>query len=328
MLSDVRVRTAKPGDKNRKLFDGLGLYLLITPGGGKGWRFKYRFGGKEQLLSLGTYPEVGLKQAWEKRDAVRQEVANDIDPSAARKLAKARAAAGSFEEVAREWFAKFSAAKGWVPKHSGLIVQRLERNIFPWLGSRPIGEITPAELLAALRRVEARGALATAHRIQQVCGRVFRYAVATGGAERDPSADLRGALPSVRGVHHAAITEPRQVGGLLRAVEQYRGTLTVRCALRLAPLVFVRPGELRQAEWSEFDLDGAEPVWRIPAGKMKMRTEHLVPLSRQAVAILQELQPLTGEGRYVFPNGRSGSGRCPRTASPRRCGGWNTAPSR
>ena len=225
------------------------------------------------------------------------------DPSAERKLAKAKAA-GNFEDVAREWFAKFSGSMGWAASHSATVIRRLERDIFPWLGSLPIGEIAPAELLTTLRRVEARGALETAHRIKQVCGQIFRYAVATGRAERDPSADLRGALPPVHGVHLAAITEPQQIGGLLRAVEQYQGTLIVRCALRLAPLVFVRPGELRQAEWSEFDLDSAEPVWRIPAAKMKSRVEHLVPLSRQAVAILRELAPLTGEGRYVFPNDR------------------------
>jgi integrase len=303
MLSDAAVRNARPGSKVTKLFDGGGLYLLITPGGGKGWRFKYRIAGKEKLISLGVYPAVGLKQARTKRDAARQLMADGRDPSVERKLAKAKTGS-SFEEVAREWFASFSVAKGWADSHSATVIRRLERDIFPWLGSRPIGGITALELLTTLQRVEKRGALETAHRIKQVCGQIFRYAVARGRAPHDPSAALRGALPPVREVHHAAITEPAQIGGLLRAIEQYQGSFVVRCALRLAPLVFVRPGELRQAEWSEFDLDGAEPVWRIPAEKMKSRVEHLVPLSRQAVAILRELQPLTGEGRYVFPNGR------------------------
>jgi integrase len=304
MLSEAKVRTVKAGSKNIKLFDGLGLYLLITPNGGKGWRFKYRFGGKEKLISLGTYPEVGLKAAREKRDAARKQVANGKDPSVERKLAKAKAG-DSFEDVAREWHTKFSPAKGWVPEHSATIIRRLERDIFPWLGSRPIGEVTPAELLTTLRRVEARGALDLAHRIQQVCSQIFRYAVASGRAQHDPAAALRGALPPIRVLHRAALTEPQQIGGLLRAVEQYQGSMVVRGALRLAPLVFVRPGELRHAEWSELNLDSAEPTWRIPAGKMKMRTEHLVPLSRQAVAILRELQPVTGHSPYVFPNSRA-----------------------
>jgi integrase len=307
MLSEARVRTAKAGSKNIKLFDGLGLYLLLVPQGGKGWRFKYRFGGKEKLISLGTYPEVGLREAREKRDAARKQVASGKDPSVERKLAKAKAMAGSFEEVGREWFEKFSVAKGWVASHAANIIRRLERDIFPWLGNRPVGEITPAELLATLRRIEARGALDLAHRIQQICGQIFRYAVASGLAEHDPSADLRGALPPARIAHRPSLTEPQAIGGLLRAVEQYQGSLVVRCALRLAPYVFVRPGELRHAEWREFDLDGVEPVWRIPAGKMKMRTEHLVPLSRQAVAILHQLQPLTSTSRYVFPNRRGWS---------------------
>jgi integrase len=307
MLSDAKVRTAKAASKNVKLFDGLGLYLLITPGGGKGWRFKYHFGGKEKLLSFGTYPEVGVKQAREKRDAARKQVANGSDPSVERKLAKARATGDSFEAVAREWFTKFSTAKGWAATHAVTVIRRLERDIFPWLGSRPIAEITPVELLAALRRVESRGALETAHRVQQVCGQVFRYAAVTGRAQHDPAAALRGALPPVREVHHAAITEPAQIGGLLRAIEGYQGTPILRAALRLAPYLFVRPGELRRAEWREFDLDGAEPLWRIPADKMKMRYEHLVPLSRQGVEILRELQPYTGPSKFVFPNLRDWS---------------------
>jgi integrase len=304
MLSDTAIRQAKPALKPRKLFDASGLYLLIAPTGGKWWRLKYRFAGKERLLALGTYPDVGLQQARGKRDAARKLVADGIDPGAERKAAKAASMqreSGGFEAVAREWVDKFSAR--WAPTHATTVIRRLERDVFPWLGASPASEIAAPELLAVLRRVEARGALETAHRIHQVCGQVFRYAVATGRAQRDPSADLRGALPPVREKHHAALTEPKQVGALLRAINGYQGSFVTRCALRLAPLVFVRPGELRKAEWSEFDLDGA--TWRIPAIRMKMRVEHIVPLSRQAVEVLRELHPLTGAGHYVFPGART-----------------------
>jgi integrase len=304
MLTDTAIRQTKPGTKARKLFDGLGLYLLITPAGGKWWRFKYRFGGKEKLVSLGTYPEVGLKRVREKRDEARKQVADGVDPGVERKAAKAAAEqreGSGFEAVAREWFEKFSP--GWAPTHAKTIIRRFERDVFPWLGQRPTGEISAPELLTVLRRVESRGALETAHRIHQICGQVFRYGIATGKAQRDPSADLRGALPPVREEHHAALTKPTDVAALMRAIKAYEGTFVVKCALRLAPLVFVRPGELRKAEWSEFDLD--EGTWRIPAERMKMRTEHFVPLSRQVVEILRELHPLTGAGRYVFPNART-----------------------
>lgn len=304
MLSDSAIRQARPGPKPRKLFDGAGLYLLLNPAGGKWWRLKYRFAGKEKLLALGTYPEVALRQVREERDAARKLLAAGRDPGIERKTTKAalvQREANSFEAVAREWFEKFSDA--WAPTHAKTVVRRLERDVFPWLGSRPVSEITAVELLAVLRRVEARGALETAHRIHQVCGQVFRYAIATGRALRDPSGDLRGALPPVRESHHAALTKPADVVALLRAIGGYQGSFVVRCALRLAPLLFVRPGELRKAEWSEFDLEGA--TWRIPAAKMKMRMEHLVPLSRQAIEVLRELHPLTGAGRYVFPGGRT-----------------------
>ncbi len=304
MLSDTTIRNAKPSDKPYKRFDAGGLYLIVNPTGRKWWRFKYRFAGKDQLLSLGTYPEVSLKEARDARDAKRKLVAAGIDPSAERKATKAalvRRETGGFEAVAREWFEKFSA--NWEPSHADTVIRRLQRDVFPWLGVRPVDQITAPELLTVLRRVEGRGALETAHRIHQVCGQVLRYAVATGKAQRDPSADLRGALPPVREKHHAALTEPKQVGALLRAINGYQGSFVVRCAMRLAPLAFVRPGELRKAEWSEFDLDGA--TWRLPAARMKMRTEHIVPLSRQAVEILSELKPLTGGGRYVFPSART-----------------------
>jgi len=304
VLSDNAIRHAKPGLKAYKLFDGGGLFLLVTPGGGKWWRLKYRFGGKEKLISHGVYPDVGLKQAREARDEARKLLAAHIDPGAQRKATKVALInweVGSFEAVAREWFRKFSPV--WAPAHSSTIIRRLERDVLPWLGGRPVGEITAVELLEVLRRIEVRGALETAHRIKQITGQVFRYAIATGRASRDPSTDLRGALPPVRETHHAALTKPADVAALLRAINGYQGTFVVRYALRLAPMVFVRPGELRKAEWSEIDLD--EGVWRIPAARMKMRTEHIVPLSRQAVQTLRELHPLTGAGRYVFPSART-----------------------
>lgn len=309
-LTDTAVRSAKPQAKTAKLFDGGGLYLEVNPAGGKWWRWKYRFGGKEKRLSLGVYPDVSLKAEREKRDAARQQLAAGIDPGQARRAEKlAQAGAESFEAVAREWHAKFSP--GWVASHGDRILKRLEKDLFPWLGRRPIADIKAPELLAVLRRIESRGAQETAHRAMQNCGQVFRYAVATGRAERDPTGDLRGALPAPKEKHHASIIEPKRIGELLRAIDTYEGFFATKCALRLAPLVFVRPGELRKAQWPEIDLDKAE--WRIPAERMKMREQHIVPLSRQAVAILQELEPLTnraipakpGAPRYVFPGAQS-----------------------
>ncbi|MES2368604.1 MAG: integrase arm-type DNA-binding domain-containing protein [Pseudomonadota bacterium] len=301
-LSDLGVRNAKPGTKPVRMFDGGGLYLEITPSGGKLWRLKYRFGGKEKVLALGKYPEISLRDARERRDEARKLLANEVDPGENRKQqkdAKAVRAANSFEVVAREWIAKFTPT--WAPSHTSKIVRRLEMYVFPWLGGRPIAEITAPELLAMARRVEGKGAIETAHRAMQNCGQVFRYAVATGRADRDPTGDLRGALQPVKSTHMAAITEPRKVAELLRTFDTYQGTLTVRSALQVAPLVFVRPGELRQAEWKDIDLDTAE--WRFTASKTE--TAHIVPLSHQAVAILREVQALTGHGRYVFPSART-----------------------
>jgi integrase len=300
MLTDNSIRGAKPLEKPYKLGDGGGLYLLINPNGSRWWRLKYRYGSKEKLLSLGVYPDVPLKAVRERRDDARRQLASGIDPGAKRKAEKV-AQADTFEAVAREWFTKFSA--NWADSHSSKVLRRLEVDVFPWLGDRAVGQVTPPQLLEVLRRVEARGALDTAHRIHQNCGQIFRYAVATGRAERDPAADLRGALPPAVGRHFASIKEPARVGALLRSIEGYEGTLIARCALRLAPLVFVRPGELRQAEWTEFDLDAAE--WRIPAERMKARILHIVPLSQQAVSILRELQAATGSGRYLFPSVRT-----------------------
>jgi len=299
-LTDAAVRKAKRPTKQTKVSDERGLYLLLTPAGGKLWRLKYRHGGKEKLLALGAYPDVSLHAAREKRDSARRLLASGADPSEQRR-ADREAAGAAFEIVAREWFEKFSPS--WSPSHRVTIIARLEQNVFPYLGSKVIRDITAPELLSALRRVESRGANETARRVRQICSQVFRYAIASGRAERDPSADLRGALAPVEAQHHAAITDPAEAAGLLRILDDYDGTLIVRCALRLAPLVFVRPGELRKAEWSEINLDDAR--WIIPPWRMKMRQSLIVPLSRQAVAILRELHPVTGEGRYVFPSARS-----------------------
>ncbi len=309
-LTDTAIRAAKPQVKASKLFDGGGLYLEVSPAGGKWWRWKYRYGGKEKRLSLGVYPDVSLKSSREKRDAARQQLAAGIDPGQARKAAKlAQAGAESFEAIAREWHAKFSP--GWVASHGDRILQRFEKDLLPWLRNRPIVEIKAPELLSVLRRIESRGALETAHRVMQNCGQVFRYAVATGRAERDVTSDLRGALPPPKEKHLASIVEPKRIGALLRAMDSYEGFFVTKCALRFAPLVFVRPGELRKAQWPEIDLDKGE--WRIPAERMKMREQHIVPLSRQAVEILRELDPLTNRGisakpdaaRYVFPGAQS-----------------------
>jgi integrase len=304
-LTDTKVRTTKPTEKPQKLFDGGGLFLLVTPTGGRLWRFKYRFGGSEKLLSIGTYPETSLAEARQRRDQASALLAKGIDPSETKKAQKAAGnqETETFEIIAREWYAKFSPS--WASSHAKTTIRRLELFIFPWLGARPVKTITAPELLAALRRIEAKGALETAHRVKQVCGQVFRYAIATGRAERDPSGDLRGAIPPASGKHMATITDPKEIAGLLRSIDDYRGGIVTRCALQLAPLVFVRPGELRQAEWSEFNLETAE--WRIPAEKMKAGAVHIVPLSRQALDILREIYPLTGHGRYVFPSPRTDS---------------------
>ena len=293
-LTDTAVRNIKPGAKPVKLYDERGLFLLVSTAGGKWWRFTYRFAGKHKTLSLGVYPDVSLKDARERRDKLRQQLANGIDPGVHRKVMKAartERAANSFEMIAREWFAKYSP--NWADSHSSKIIQRLQRDVFPWIGGRPIGEIDAPEILAVMRRIEGRGALDTAHRAQQNCGQVFRYAIATGRAQRDPCADLRGALPPIKQAHFASITEPAAIGELLRAIDGFRGTFIVQCALRLAPLFFVRPGELRKAEWAQFNLDKAE--WRYITSKTK--TEHLVPLASQAVVTLRELHALTGYGR-------------------------------
>lgn len=303
-LSDIQVKNAKSAPKETKLFDGGGLFLLITPSGGRLWQFKYRFDGKEKKLSFGAYPAITLADARQRREEAKKLLANGVDPGELKKSAKQakiELEENSFESVAREWHIKFSGQ--WSSGHATTVMDRLTRDVFPWLGNKPVSEVKPVDLLAILRRVENRGALETAHRIRTICGQVLRYAVATGRAERDSAADLRGALPPVQENHHAALTDPREVAELLQAIGGFKGTFHVKCALQLAPLLFVRPGELRQMEWAEINLEGAQ--WNLPAEKMKMKQAHIVPLSNQAVAILKELHPLTGFGRYVFPCHRS-----------------------
>jgi integrase len=301
-LTDTAIRNSKSAEKPIKLTDERGLYLLLKPNGSRWWRFDYRYGGKRKTLSMGVYPDVSLKDARNRRDEARKLLASDADPGENRKAVKAakmEQAANSFEVITREWYTKYSAT--WNASHGERIIRRFERDIFPWIGSKPIAELGAPDLLATVRHIENRGALETAHRALGNCGQVFRYAIATGRASRDISADLRGALPPVKGEHFAAITEPKQVGALLRAMDGYTGSQIVRCALRLAPLVFVRPGELRKAEWKDIDLDGAE--WRYTV--TKTNTPHIVPLSTQATEILKELEALTGRGRFVFPGART-----------------------
>jgi len=304
-LTDTACKNAKTKDDGAqaKYADEKGMYLLVNKTG-KYWRLDYRFNDKRKTLALGVYPEIGLKLAREKRDEARRLLAEGIDPGELRKVTKATSklsAANSFEAVAREWFAKYQPT--WSEGHATRIIRRLERDIFPWLGNRPIAEITAPELLASLQRIEKRDAIETAHRAMQNCGQVFRYAVATGRAERNPAADLVGAIAPAVKTSFPTITDPSKIAELLRAIDGYKGSFITQCALKLAPLVFVRPGELRKAEWSEFDLE--HQLWTIPAERMKMREKHFVPLSQQAVAILTELQALTGSRQFVFPGART-----------------------
>ncbi|MGC9519031.1 MAG: tyrosine-type recombinase/integrase [Desulfuromonadaceae bacterium] len=303
-LTNTAVKNAKPKEKQYKLFDGQGLFLIVKPNGAKWWRFKYRYVGRYKEISMGVYPNVSLATARKKAQEARELLAQDIDPSAHRKAAreeKLALASNSFEAVAREWIGK---QKNRLSKASiETITRHLENNVFPWIGKRPITEVTAPELLSALRKMEERGILETAHRVRATCGQVFRYAIASGKAERDVAADLRGALEPVKQRHLAAVTDPKEVAELLRAIDSLSGSMEVRCAMRLAPLVFVRPGELRNAEWSEIDFENKQ--WNIPAEKMKMKQPHIVPLSDQAINILQEIHPLTSRSRYVFPSARS-----------------------
>lgn len=300
MLNDTKVRNAKPREKSYKLFDERGLFLLVTPTGGRLWRLKYHVHDREKLISLGAYPDVPLKRARARREEARQLLADGVDPSAQRRTERA-ALAQSFQGVADEWLEL--QRKSLAPETISILGARLNSGLYPYLGSRPIAAITAQEVLLALKRIESRGRHETAHRVRALAGRVFRYAVATGRATHDVAADLKDALAPVKSKNFASVTDPVRVGELMRAIHGYSGHPVTALALKLAPLVFVRPGELRAAEWSEFDLANAE--WRIPAERMKMGEGHVVPLARQALAILRELEPFARGGRYLFPSLRT-----------------------
>lgn len=306
-LTDTFVRQVKhtgkaTGDKHS---DGAGMYLLVKASG-RYWRMDYSCAGKRKTLALGVYPEVSLAKARQRREKAREQLADGIDPSAAKreeKQARTDAAANTFEAVAQEWLTKTETKRAGITQDK--VRSWVEKDIIPFIGKRPISTITARDVLTdVVRKIEARGAIDTAHRVKQLCGQIFRYAVVTGIAERDVTADLREALATKPAKHFAAITEPSQVGPLLRSIHDYSGHPCTVAALKLSPLVFVRPGELRTAEWSEFDLDAAE--WRIPGAKMKMGQDHIVPLSTQALEILKNLQAVSGHGRYVFPSLRTG----------------------
>jgi integrase len=305
MLTDAAIRKAKPADSAQKLTDGGGMYLLLKPDGGRYWRLDYRFANKRKTLALGVYPTVTLADARLRRDEARRKIANNTDPSAERKEAKAAqavarvAAHKTFASVARAWMERQDIAEVTANKNKWI----LEGFLFPELGEQAIAGITSRMLLDALRKIEASGKLETARRAKVKVGQVFRYAVIEGLVDTDPTAALKGALKAPKQKHHAAITDPARIGALLRAIDGYSGQFVTLKALQLAPLVFVRPGELRAAEWDEFDLD--EGMWRIPAARMKMKAAHLVPLSSQAVSILRELRTFSGEGRFLFPGLRS-----------------------
>lgn len=297
-LTEARLRSAKPKGRPYKLRDGGGLFLLITPANGRRWRLRYKVRGRESMLGLGTYPATSLKAARAKRAEMRTALEAGKNPAAERRSERVNNA-DTFETLAREWLAKQSFA----PKTLKRAVWTYEDLLFPYIGSRPVSALMAPELLEVFRRLERRGRHETAHRAKQRVGQVMRYAIATGRAERDPTADLRGALAPIKVTNRAAVTDPREVAQLMRALHGYRGHPVVEAAMKLAPLAFVRPGELRAGEWIEIDLDASE--WRIAARRMKMRRPHLVPLARQAVDILREIEPLTGRGRYVFPSPRS-----------------------
>lgn len=301
-LTDTTCKNAKPAEKPRKLSDGHGMYLEVMPNGSKYWRLKYRFAGKEKRLAIGVYPQVSLKEAREKRETARKLLAEGIDPNQAKRVAKAKSrisAENTFEAIAREWHD--NQKSGWSENHAQTVLARLEQDIFPELGRYPITDIDAPTLLSTIRRIEARGAHEIARRQVQVCGQVFRYGIQTGRADRDPSHDLRGALKPVKKSHYAAL-DSRELPGFLQELEQNNARLYMqtRHAVKLLLYTFVRTSELINAKWDEFDLEGRQ--WTIPAQRMKMRKEHIVPLSKQAVALLKELQEMNGHRAHVFPN--------------------------
>lgn len=311
MLTDTKVKNAKPKlaegkAKPNKLADSQGLYLYVAPSGSKSWRYDYRYLGKRQTLTYGPYPEFSLSEVRLLHLEARRQLANGINPAAAKKAEKgsrANAAENSFERVAREWFEVRMASRS--KSHQDRTMRAIEKDLAPYLGSRPVADISAPELLQVLRRIESRGAIETAHRAKQTLGQIFRYAIATGRADRDPSADLKGALKTPKEKHFAAITTPEGAAELMRAIEGYQGTPIVKAALRLSPLLFCRPGELRQLEWA--DINWKEQRIEIPAERMKMREPHIIPLSSQALAILKGLEPLTSQFKYVFPSARGAS---------------------
>ena len=311
-LSDTKIRSAKARTKTYKIFDSDGLFIVVTPGGGRWWRMRYHWQGREQLLSLGTYPKVKLERARKLRDDIRSQVANGINPSTDRKEQKAArrdASERAYEKIAGKWLEQTATFRKWTPDHVERVRRRQEVHLFPWIGSKAVAEITDDDVLGCLRRIVDRGLIDTAHRARAETDAVFRYAKKWKLTKSNPVADLRDAdvLPKLKVTHNSAIVDPDTLGVLLRAIEAYPGGFVVKCALKLQALVFTRPGELRLATWQEFDLDRAE--WRIPAPRMKMREQHIVPLSHQAVAILRELEPLTGPDGFVFPQVRNASRR-------------------
>jgi len=307
-LTDTKIRQTKATERPQKLFDGNGLFLLITPANQRYWRLKYRFLDREKLLALGVYPTVTLAEARRGRELAREKLAAGIDPGEAKKAEKRaakRAAFNTFEAVARGWLAEYQQTVS--PDTHSNATSRMERDVFPWLGKRPIDQIEAPEILAVLKRMDTRGVRFSAHKVQSEIGRIFRYGIKEGICKYNPVRDLIGAIPAHVTKHFAALTEPAQVGELLRAFDGFSGTFVVRCALDLAPMLFARPGELRKAEWSQIDLEEAGWRYLIRKGRKsgEVPKEHLVPLPTQAVKILRELHSLTGNGRYVFPGARS-----------------------
>jgi integrase len=306
-LTATTVKLAKPSGKAQKLTDGAGLYLFVHPHGGKYWRYDYRFADKRKTLALGVYPDVSLAEARSYHQSAREQLSSGIDPSEIKrvqKLTQHLASTDSFEAVAREWFNQMMSEKS--DSYRVRTLRILEKDLFPSLSNRPVSQIKAPELLAVLRKIEERGSVDIAHRAKQCSGLIFRYAVATGRAESDPSRDLTGALiPKRRTRHHASITDPKLIGKLLRAIDTFEGTLVVKTALKLSPMLFQRPGEIRHMEWSE--INWQESRWELPGNKMKMGLDHIVPLPKQALSLLKDLQKFTGRGRYVFPSARGAS---------------------
>ena len=303
-INTLTIKGAKPKEKPYRLYDANGLYIEIAPSGGKLWRFKYRYAGKEKRLSLGTFPTITLKEARSLKADAKKLLNEGIDPAVRKKELKENklaASKNSFKAVTQEWISK-NISK-WSSGNTQRVSNRLEQHVFPHIGNKSISSITAPDLLAVINRIEKTGTIYTAHKTLQNCGQVFRYAMATARTTTDPTTALKGALPPTQPKHHASITDPKKIGALLRAINGYEGNFITQCALKLAPLVFVRPGELRHAEWQEIDFYKAE--WRIPAEKMKMKAVHIVPLSKQAIAILEDIYTVTGHGKYVFPSVRT-----------------------